>query len=67
VEATNACRILRTRGEIGLRRFFALTRRLRAEPVFAFLAPAVLPLVAGFVAEPVFAAGFEAFVLAGVF
>jgi hypothetical protein len=48
VEATNACRILRTRGEIGLLRFFALTFRLCVEPVFGLLAPTVLLVLAGF-------------------
>jgi hypothetical protein len=66
VEATKACRILRTRGEIGLLRFLALTLRPCVEPIFGFFAPAVLPLVAGFVAAPAFAAGFETFGLAGV-
>jgi hypothetical protein len=65
VEVTKACRILRTRGEIGLLRFFALTRRL--EPVLAFFAPAVLLVVAGFVAAPTFGAGFETFGSVGVF
>lgn len=53
VEATKACRILRTRGEIGLLRFLVLTLRLCVELVFGLLAPA-------------FAAGFETFGLVGV-
>ncbi len=67
VEATKACRILRTRGEIGRLRFFALTRRPCVEPVFDFLVPAVLLVVAGFVAALPFAAGSETFGLVGVF
>ena len=54
MEATKACRILRTRGEIGLLRFLVLTLRLCVELVFGLLAPA-------------FAAGFETFGLVGVF
>lgn len=51
MEATNACRILRTRGETGLLRFLAVTRWRCVEPACVFLAPAVLPVAAGFAAD----------------
>jgi len=71
VEATNACRIRRTRGDIGLFRFLAAADRVCAVPDFAlaaavdllpvaFLAGAVV-LLAGFDEE--FEDGFEDFVL----
>jgi len=61
VEATNAWRILRTRGDIGRLRLLVPARRVRVGLVCDFLAPAAGVFVPGLAAVPLFAAGFEDF------
>jgi hypothetical protein len=66
VDATNACRIRRTRGDSGRFRRLAVVERVEPVPAFALCEDVVLPLtflVAALFLLPNFADGFGDFVL----